>query len=359
MTFPFRLSAAIALLGLFPGLSAAQSGQITGNLDGMPLGFSVSDGVGGMPGLLFEPHTGQGYAELGVMAAALEQTADGIAGVMIFIDFETEEDLSTQALTPDMAQFAEVMVVETWDSAAEMPERVWLAEMDRFALFEIDEISLEGDSGQLAGRITSRRFCLHDMTGGEPVAIRRDGAMICKPGAVHFALASDAAATPPAPEPLQMEVMGRITGMVGYDSYEWITILPAGGAPTVTLDRSSGSDLLTLQAHYPASADFMRADVLSVTIAGDTATGEIPNEGSLPVELAFFTGEPGVYYSAQDGEGEMMADYINFYEEDGKGEIAMTLEGRICRVENAALVADDCKAFEARVATELVLVEGN
>lgn len=357
MTLPSKLPAIAALFCLFPGLSAAQSGQITGNLDGESLSFTVSNGAGGMPGLLFEPYAGRDYAALGVMASALEETADGISGVMVFFDFETDEEMPAQDLTPEMAAFAEVMVVEKWENGAANPSRLWLAEMDRFDLFEIDEMSLEGDAGRLTGRITSRRFCLHDMTSGEPEAVRRDGAMICKPGVVNFALASEGATTPPPPQPLQLEVMGRVTGMVGNDSYEWITILPADGAPSVTLERSGGFDLLTLQAHFPASADFLRADVLSVTIAGDTVTGEIPREGTLPVELSFFTGEPGVYYSAQDGEGEMVAEYINFYVEDGKGEISMNLEGRICRVENSELVADDCKAFEARVATDLLVVE--
>lgn len=355
MTFPFKLSVSVALLSLLPGLSMAQTGQMTGNLDGAPLDFAVSDGVGGMPGLLFEAHEGRGYSELGVMASALAETADGLTGIILFMDFETEPGMAVENLTADMADYAEVMVIEEWNSGAENPGKVWLAGRDRFSMFEIDQISLQDENAILAGRMASPRFCLHDMSSGEPEPVRRDGAMICKPGAVNFALATDDAMTPPPPQPMQMEVLGRATGMVGVDSYEWVTFQPQSGAPTVTLERLGGGDILRLQAHNPASANFLRADVLSVTLVGDTATGDIPSEGSLPVELAFFTGESGSFYSAQDGEGGMTAEIINFYAEDGQSEITMNLEGRVCRVERFELVAGDCKAFEAQIATQVIL----
>ncbi|MFU8883562.1 MAG: hypothetical protein ACNA7Q_14450 [Rhodobacterales bacterium] len=355
MTFQFKLPVIATLLSLLPGLSLAQTGQMTGNLDGAALDFAVSDGVGGLPGLFFEVHEGRGYAELGVMASALEETVDGITGVVLFMDFETEPGLAIENLTADMVDYAEVMVIEEWQTGAENPAMVWIAGNERFASFEIDEISLQDESGVLAGRIASRRFCLHDMSSGEAQPLRRDGAMICKPGAVHFALATDDAMTPPPPQPMQMEVLGRATGMLGVDSYEWVTFQPQTGAPTVTLERLGGSDILRLQAHNPASANFLGADVLSVTLVGDTATGDIPSEGTISAELAFFTGEAGIFYSAQDGEGEMTAQIINFYAEDGQSEITMNLEGRVCRVEGFELVAGDCKAFEARIATQVVL----
>ncbi len=348
------LLAILVFFGL-PSTGAAQTGQITGNLEGAALNFEVSNGVGGMPGVFFDPYDDPDYSGVSVIFSALEDSGEAISGVMAFVDFETEGALDLGEMTSENVADAVVMIVDEWQSGAVNPNTIWMAEADRFESLEITRLELSGDTGAIAGRIASQRFCLHDMSGGDPVAIRRDGAMICKPGAVDFAVASDGATVAPPRQPIAYEVLGRITGTVGLESHEWITILPEGGEATATLQPSgTGLDILRLQGHSPTSADFLRADVLSITVVGDVATGSVPSEGTVPVELAFFPGEPGVLYTSQEGEGGVTASMRQLYLEGDRGEAAMYLDGRICRVEDFEPVPGDCRSFEAEVRTEVI-----
>lgn len=357
----FQMKPFLAILGfaLSPSYGLAQSAQVTGNLDGETLDFSMSGTVGGMPPLFLETYTDGGTSELEIIAGAIVETEGGLDGVMLFLGLETDDASQSIEPTSDMAYFAEAMIVDEWAPGAPFPETVWMAELDRFAVFEIDTLSIEGDAGTLTGRITSDRFCLHSFSGDEPVAVRRDGAMICKPGAVNFAMSSDGATVPPPPSPMEVEVLGRATGMIGYDSYEWITFLPAGAEPTATIDQIGGLELLRIQAHNPASGDFLRDDVLTVTVAADPATGEIPSRGMVPVELSFFTGEQGSHYTSQVDSAGVTADILSFYVDGDMGEIDMVLDGRICLVEGLETVPDDCKAFEAQIATEIFRTSGD
>lgn len=351
---------AIASLCLFPSFAHAQSSaQVTGNLDGEVLDFSMTNAVGGMPALYLETYTDGDTPEVEVIAGAIEETQEGLDGVMLFLGLAAGPDSVANLPSSDMAYFAEAMVVDEWTPGAPFPETVWLAELDGFEIFEIDTLSFADEAGALSGRITSDRFCLHSFTGDEPIAVRRDGEMICKPGAVTFAMSTDGAATPPPPPPMEVEVLGRATGMVGRDSYDWITFLAPGAEPTATIDQDGAIDLLRLQAHDPASDNFLRDNLLSVTIMGDLETGKIPDGGTVPVELSFFTDEPGVFYSSEDGDGGVTANVLSFHVDGDLGEVDMVLEGQICKIDGFELVSDDCTSIEAQIATEIIRITGD
>ncbi|MCM2562215.1 hypothetical protein M8756_08610 [Lutimaribacter sp. EGI FJ00015] len=336
----------------------AQTGQVTGTLEGEPLDFTVSDGVGGMPGLFYETYGGSGYSGLGIIASALEQSDDSIDGVMLFMDFESEGSVSPADMTADMVADAVIMVVEAWDAGSQNPERVWLAELDGFQSLEIDRLDLGGDAGALSGRIASDSFCLQDMSSGDPEPIVQDNAEICRAGTVNFTMVSGDATTAPPEQPMQIEELGRVTGMIGRDTYEWITFLADGAQATASIDRAGVFDMLNIQAHSSDSDDFLRADILTVTVAGDFATGEIINDGTVPVNVSFFPDGIGSHYTSEIDGGEVSASVSSFTHDSDQGEIEMSLEGRLCRVEDFAPVEGDCKTFELEVMTKLLRAQG-
>lgn len=355
MKFTLKIPATVLALVLFPGLALAQSGQVTGTLDGQPLDFTASDGVGGMPTLFYETYGGSGYSGLGIIASALEQSGDSINGVMIFMDFESESSFSPSDVTLDMVVDTVIMVVDAWDAGSQNPERVWLAKLDGFQSLGIDQLDLEGDAGALSGRITSDSFCLHDMSRGDPpVPIVQDDAAICQTGTVDFTMASDTTKAAPPEQPMEVDVLGQMTGAVGDAAYDWITFVANGVQPTATFDGSGALDMISLQAHSPESADFLRDDILSIDIAAEVATGRIVEGESLSAGVHFFPAGREAYYTTDSGAAQVTATIIGFSHRNGQSEIAMTLEGQICRIEGLTEVPNDCKSFAAEGVTELV-----
>lgn len=358
MNFKLKIPATVLALALFPGLAWAQSGQVTGTLDGELLEFTGSDGVGAMPALFFETHGDSGYSGLRIIASVLEQSGDSIDGVMLFMDLESESSLSPGDMTADMVADAVIMVVDEWDAGAQNPERVWLAERDAFQSLRIDQLDPEGDAGALSGSITSDSFCLQDMTGGDPVPILQDDAEICRTGTVDFTMASGVATEEPPTPPMQVEVLGRVTGTIGSDSYDGITFLADGAEATANIERGGAFDMVRIQAHSPESSDFLRSDILTVNFATDPATGEIVTDSNDAVNVSFFPDGIGSHYASDVGDGAVRATVSDFTLDGENGEIALSVEGQFCRVEDFVEVEGDCKAFDLEIATEVLSAQG-
>lgn len=327
----------------------ALTGQVTGHLDGEGLDVMLADGVNGLPAVQLDSFSEDGFSMANVGLFALEVQGDETRGALLFLTFEAEGDL-----TPDTLVDAVVMVAGSWTTGAESPEQVWMAEMDRADVFEIERLEVGQERLSLAGRVASDHFCLHDMPHGDPVAVLQDGDMICKPGALEFSVVTEEGAAPTAAAPVEMEVLGRIDGRVGDDHYDWLTIVsPDGGAVSATATFSSGAGArhLRLRGHSPASANYLTDDVLAIDIA---VVDGITEGAILPADVTFFVDGMRSFYSAQDGDGEASAE-IQRYSQDGDGgELKMTVAGRLCRVEGQRLVEGDCRAFEASVESEVL-----
>lgn len=354
MKFTLKTPATILALALFPSLGWAQSGQVTGTLDGQPLDFTMSEGIGGMPGLFYETYRYSGLFGVGIIASALEQSGNSIDGVMIFMDLESENASSPRDVTSDMLVDAAIMVVDEWDAGSQNPGRVWLAELDAFQRLEIDQLDLEGDTGAFSGSIMSDSFCLQDMSRGDPEPILQGNAEICKPGTVRFTMTTEAATEMPPAPPMQVDVLGRVTGTIGSDSYDGITFLADGAEATANIERGGAFDMVRIQAHSPESSDFLRSDILTVNFATDPATGEIVTDSNDAVNVSFFPDGIGSHYASDVGDGAVRATVSDFTLDGENGEIALSVEGQFCRVENLVAVEGDCKEFDLEIATEVL-----
>ncbi|MGE4533365.1 hypothetical protein [Halomonas sp.] len=347
MRIPLLWTSLLAVALPLPAI--ALTGQVTGHLEGEGLDVMLADGVNGLPAIQFESFSEDGFSMANVGLFALEEQGDETRGALLFLTFEAEGDLS-----PDTLVDAVVMVAGSWATGAESPEQVWMAEMDRADVFEIERLEVGQERLSLAGRMASDHFCLHDMPYGDPVAVRQDGDMICKPGALEFSVVTEEGPASTAAAPVEMEVLGRIDGRLGDDHYDWLTIVsPDGGAvsATATFSSGAGADLLRLRGHSPASANYLTDDVLAIDIA---VVDGITEGATLPADVTFFVDGMRSFYSAQDGDGEASAE-IQRYSQDGDGgELKMTVAGRLCRVEGQRLVEGDCRVFEARVESEVL-----
>jgi len=328
----------------------ADTGRIAGNLDGEPFVFDLRDNIEGLTGADFRTLNlaSIGSTHLSVTLEALREGAAGIEGVVMVLDFDAAEDVSVGNL-----QDGEIMVIEAWPADSPDPTQVWIAEFDRFERVAFDEVRLAGDVGVISGQITSERFCLHEFDGDDLVAVRQDRAMVCRTGAVAFSAASAGGAAPAARGPVEREILGRIDGVIGLDRFNWVTILPRHGDATATLgELPGGTEILRLQGHSPSSPDFRRQQVVSITLVGDSATGRISRDATVPAEVEFFPGTDRGYYSS-GGEGGAEARVIALHLDGDTGETSLEIEGALCRVEGFEEVAGACKSFKLEVHSEI------
>jgi len=346
----FFTSSAAGLCLALPFAAQAETGRVAGNLDGASVDFALGENASGLPPMMVEIYAGSGFTELSLQLFALQDTANGLGGVMVMLGFEDESGLEAGDFTAEMLVDGVVMVVEDWPEGSANPAQVWLAELDSADEFSVDALAMDQEPPRVAGRMASRRFCLHDFTSGDPEPLRRDGAMICKSGAIAF----DAAISPgeAAPAPVEVEVLGRAEGMIGYDSYDWITIQPQGsGQATARISAGpAGGQSLQLQAHSPASSDFLRRDVLTIAVHDSDALAE---RTPLPGEVSFFIDYLQDFYTSSVGEGEATVTLRNLYLDGVESEVELIAEGRLCRIEGTTPVDGDCKSFEIRLQTEL------
>ncbi|MGY6411300.1 MAG: hypothetical protein ACXIUV_09785 [Alkalilacustris sp.] len=339
---------------LLAGLSVpvlAEEGRIGGNLGGVPFDFEIRDHIDGLTGIDFRTlTTSGGAASVSFTLEALQETGNRVEGVVIHVEFASVEDFVAGTVRD-----GEIMVIEEWPAGSPDPTRVWLAEADRFESVVFDAARIDGDTGAIARQITSQRFCLHEFDGFDPVPVRRDMAMICQSGAVSFAAASDGAAAPPARAPIEVEVLGRIEGMIGLDSHSWVTILSRNGDATATLgELPGGTEILRLQGHSPSSPDFRRQQVLGVTLVGDPATGLIARDAAVPAEVSFFPGIDSAYYTSGGEGGSAEARVLQLYLDDEGGAALLEIEGRLCRVDGLEEVAGRCRSFDLLVRTQIL-----
>ncbi len=333
-----------------PFAALAETGRVAGNLDGASVDFALDENTAGLPPMMVDIYTHSDFTELSVQLFALQGTADGLSGVMVMLGFEDDSVQEAGDFTPDMLADGVVMVVEDWPDGSSNPAQVWLAELDSADAFSVETLAMDQDPPRVAGRIASRRFCLHDFTSGDPVPLRRDGAMICKSGAIAF----DAAISPgeAAPAPVEVEVLGRATGMIGYDSYDWITIQPQdGGQATARISEGpAGGQRLQLQAHSPASNDFLRRDVLTIAVHDSAALQE---HVQLSGDVSFFVDHLQDFYTSSVDEGAATITLRNLYLDGVESEVELIAEGRLCRIRGNTPVDGDCKTFEIQLQTEL------
>lgn len=344
------------MTALLPASTAAQDGQITGQIDGIAVDLTLGTPDDAEPGFFINLHAGGGMTELELDLLAISEGADGFEGIMIGLIFEGDGDLGLEDFTADMLIEAEVLLIEEWPSDQQDPRSVWLAELDRAETAEI-ALSLSEGSQTLTGQFASRRFCLHELDDFDYIPVRRDGGMICKSGALTFAAASDGVAvTAPTGGPVGVEVLGRIEGMVGTDSFDWLTLIRGdtdGSANWAQAD--DGTTRLTILGHSPASANFLYQDVLSINI---WTQAPIPQATPIPAEVMFIVegsgGMPRVFYTSDEGDGKATATIWHVALGGEPGEIRVELSGRLCRVEGFAPVEGDCRSFQAIATTELM-----
>jgi len=343
-------------LALMPVCAVAQSGQITGQIDGVAVDLALGTPEDQEPGFFINRYAGGGITDLELELLAVSDGADGFEGIMIGLIFEGDGDLALEDFTPDMLIEAEVILIEDWPVDQLDPNSVWLADLDRAAAAEI-ALSLSEGHQTVTGQFASSRFCLHELDDLDYTPVRRDGGMICKSGALNFAAASDGAdMARPAAGPIEVEVLGRIEGMVGTDSFDWLTITRSGAHGTASRAQADdGTTRLSIQGHSPASANFLYEDVLSINIWTKTP---VPVGTPIPAEVMFVVegsgGMPRVFYTSDDAEGEVTATIWHLAPGDALDEIRVELSGRLCRVEGFTSIEGDCLSFQATATTELM-----
>lgn len=283
-----------------------------------------------------------------VEAVVRRETPAGLEGAILYLRFDSTDELNARTLT-----VADIVVAEDWSPGADEPERFWYAELDDLDVVRIEGAMSSQDAGEFSGQFASERFCLHEWDGDDPVPVLRASEPICKPGTIGFALASDEA-TAQASRPMDAEILGRIEGRIGEETYTWVTVLPQTAEASATVGRlqPGNTDILRIQAYSPSSPDFRREQVLSITIVGESGVG-IRDDVPVPAEVTFFV-DRDVHYASQDGSAQAIVGALSF---DGDaGEATMSLEGRVCRVEGWTEIEDSCKAFELAVRTQVMRV---
>ena len=360
MTSPHRLSVALAaaMAGtLAAGTALAEAGRVTGQIDGAAIAQAIAADPDARSGLFVERHVGGGVTELTLDLMAVSEGRDGFEGVMISLTLEADGDVAAADFTPDMLVDAVAMIVEDWPADAEDPSAVWLAELGRAETFGLDRLELGDTQTALAGQVASRRFCLHEIVDFEPVPLRRDGGMICRSGALQFAAGGAGGAQDAPPRgPMEVEVLGRIEGMVGTQAFDWLTVLPASGAGTASWGRADdGTRVLRIQGHSPASSDFLNADVLSIEIWSE---GDVPEASPIPADVTFVVegtgGMPRVFYTSTEGEGAATATIWHLSLGGEEDQIRVEVSGRLCRVEGLTPIPGDCRTIRATATTELI-----
>ncbi len=341
---------------LAPVRSGAQSGLVTGMLDGETIGFQNMSGVNGVPGFIVEPYESGDVFGANVQVYMLDQIDVSIEGAIIWLNFETDGgEPPVEMTTPEVVD-SMVMIVDEWIAGADYPARVWLAMTEQAENVGFNLQNQKPDHYALMGQLPAAEFCLHNLGADDLTPILSGGEMVCVPGALVFRVtgAGSASKLDDSPRELEAEVLGRISGSIGGQDYEWLTIF-SRGAPTASLQRFGAGQMIRIQGHSPASDDFLRKDVLSLNMSDDFAQGYIPEGARVPVEVSFFPeGLSGVHYSGQDGTADVTAIIISHdLNAEQSGSIEMLISGTMCRVEGFEFT-DDCPKIEAHVKTELL-----
>lgn len=343
-----NLSAALGavIVGtLLSGSAMAQSGHVFGSIEGERFAYRSADDTEGVSPVDFRIAARRDEIEVEVVAR--RETATGVEGVILYLVFESREELSARTLA-----IADIVVAEEWSSAEEEPELFWYAERDDLDIVRLEGALASEGAGALSGEVASDRFCLHEWGDGyDPVPVLRASEMVCKSIDVGFALAS-ADAPAQAPRQVEAEVLGRIEGRIGEESHSWVTVLPRRAEASATLGQlqPGNTDILRIQAYSPSSPDFLREQVLAITIVGEFGVG-IRTGIAVPAEVMFQV-ERGIHYASRDGSAQAIVSALSL---DGdEGEATISLEGRMCRVEGWTEIEDSCKSFDLFVRTEIV-----
>lgn len=356
--FLARVACWIVVTGV-PGVALAQTGSITGHLDGKPFSHALSGQVVGYPAGGFDFAADGRRSDLDVMMIALDESGDQVHGAMLFINLRHEGDVLFHEMTPAMFDGAMLMLVDQWTKGESDPSRVWVAEAGRADGFTIEALALSEEEGvgQIAGAMRGGQFCLNDASSGDPVPVMRDGSPVCKAGEASFQMAIGDVADIQAPAPastVDVEVLGRLQGNVGDEAREWLTILGARGDSSARFERLDGQSMaIYITGHSPTSDDFLRQGVISINLLGESVDG-LPLNTPVPAEVTYFVDGTNLLYSAQDGNGKAEAEVHRLDIEADAAQIELAVSGRLCRVENFRLVADDCLPFKVRGNTEVI-----
>lgn len=345
------------LLSAIPVAGIAQDGRILGQIDGEVFDIAISSPDAPDDGLMIELMEFSGGAELYIDLTAHSPGQGPYDAIMIGLTFEADGATAPAQFTTDMLVAAEVILIEDWPDPNTDPSTIWLAELDRAEAVDI-MLDLTTDEGTVSGQFSSRRFCLHEVENDDFTPVLQNGGMICKGGAIEFTAASAGLDAPAAQgsRAVEVEILGRLEGMVGTDAFEWLTITRAGASATASYGQTDdGTVHLSLQGHSPASANFLYQDVLSLNI---WTQAPVPEGESIPVEVLFVVdGEgpmPRVFYTSDDGEGQATATIWFLTMDQEEDRIELEVEGRLCRVEGMRPVEGDCINFQVRGATEIV-----
>ncbi len=341
-------------------LAAAQTGTIRGELDGNSFEYAISGEAAQLPSADINLSEYRGNTELMVMMVGVAQGSDQTEGVIGFLGFEGKGKLEIGQVTPSMLNSGLMMIANEWPKDQPEPTTLWIADFDEAETLTVEEMTLSDNNSYIRGAMRSQKFCLHDSTAGDNVPVKRDGALVCKPGEVSFEItigdAQNSSATKGAE--VEVEVLGRLEGTIGNDAYQWMTILPKRAqqsSATFTLHNGK-INALKLRGYSPTSEDFKRQDIISINIA-QTSLEAIPLNEPVGAEVSFFIDGIGSLYSAQDGSGNAKAVVTALSMNDGLGQATIEVSGHMCRIEDLKLVEGDCKPFEVKGTTEVVLEE--
>ena len=350
-------SALLLVLSAAQVAGGAQDGRILGQIDGEAANLAIGSPDTPDLGLMIELSEFSGGAELYIDLIAHAPGEGPYDAIMIGLTFEADDASAPAQFTTDMLIEAEIILIEDWSDPTTDPSTVWLAELDRAEAIDIT-VDMIGDDGAVSGQFASRRFCLHEVKNDDFLPVLQNGGMICKGGALEFTAASAGLDAPAAQgaRAVQVEVLGRLEGMVGADVFEWLTITRAGASATASYGQTNdGTVHLSLQGHSPASTNFLYQDVLGVNI---WTQAPVPEGEGIPVEVLFVVeGEgpmPRAFYTSEVGEGTATATIWFLSMDDDEANIELEVEGRLCRVEGMQPVAGDCINFQVRGATEIV-----
>ena len=346
----------LAILAV-PTTTSAQDGRIFGQIDGEAIHMAIGSPDVHDDGFMIELVEFSGGSELYIDLTAHTPGEGPYDAIMIGLTFESGGTSTPAQFTTDMLVEAEVILIEDWPDATEDPSTVWLAELERAEAVDI-MLNLSAGERTVSGQFLSRRFCLHEVENDEFIPVLQGGGMICKGGAIEFTAASAGLDVPAAQgsRAVEVEVLGRLEGMVGTDAFEWLTITRAGASATASYGQTDdGTVHLSLQGHSPASANFLHQDVLSLNI---WTQDPVPEGKAIPVEVLFVVeGEgpmPRAFYTSEEGKGQAVATIWFLSLDEAEPNIQLEVEGRLCRVEGMRAIDDDCLTFQVRGATEMV-----
>ncbi|AWB32586.1 hypothetical protein DBV39_01360 [Orrella marina] len=353
-------AAALGLSGLLSASVLAQTGEISGSLGGQSFQYNLSGEPMGFPGAMMDFASDGATAELDVIMFGLEPEGKEVKGAMVFVAVETEGDYQLEDLQADMPFSVMIMLADKWVADEADPRTAWIAESDEASSVSIDRLDLTEEGGSIAGRLVSDKFCLHDSANGKDEPVLKNGEPVCQSGEVAFQVdIGDAQAMAAQPGPdrnVEVDVLGQLEGTVGDNHYQWMTILPKGSDQgSATFSEISGKPAgISLQGYSPEAGNFLSQDVMSISILSKHIDGFRLNE-PMDADVTFMVDGSKLIYSGQDGEGGAQAIVRDFKIDGDLATVTLEVSGRLCRVEQFKLIADDCLPFAVSGQSELML----